>query len=79
MTRPRKSEMWSRHTDVPNPPAPGSPFLGVGVNGTLTRSCCRCGIHRSIDQMEADKHPLFKHQKRCIDREICATARGGKS
>lgn len=72
MTRPR--ENWSCH-DKRHPAAPGSPFGGTH-GAAPQQSCIRCGVHRSLPDLEADKQ--VKYQKRCIDREACATARGGK-
>lgn len=72
----RKHEIWSRHSEPDRAPAAGSPFGEThGMNMRL--SCIRCGIHRLPADLQADK--MFKNQKRCIDREACATARGGKS
>lgn len=73
MTRAR--ETWSCH-DKRHPASPGSLF-GSTHGSALQMSCIRCGTHRSPADLETDKQ--IKYQKRCIDRELCATARGGKS
>lgn len=70
----RKREIWSGHDKRPS--APGSPF-GSSIGSAPQQSCIRCGVHRPLSGLEADRQ--IKHQKRCIDREACATARGGKS
>ena len=41
------------------------------------QSCIRCGSHRLPSELESDTR--MRYQKRCIDRELCATALGGKS
>lgn len=69
----RARETWSCH-DKRNPESPGSPFER---GHPLRVSCIRCGVHRPRAEMESDVR--IKHQRRCIDREQCATARGGKS
>lgn len=76
MTRPRRSELWSKHTAIPVPPSAGSPF-GESHGLSLRVSCMRCGRHRLPVEMSADA--MFKFQRRCTDRKACATARGGKS
>ena len=72
----RKQEIWSKHT-TDHKPSPGTPFASGGHVGAMQQSCIRCGVHRSLAALQADKQ--IKYQKRCIDRELCATARGGKS
>ena len=72
MSKPRRSELWSKHTAIPQSAAPGSPFAGH-----MMLSCMRCGSHRI--QAALEKDAMFRGQRRCTDREICATARGGKS
>ena len=51
----------------------------TGLCGVVT--CSRCGALVAISQLERDKHPMFKGktQRRHIDREACAIAKGGKS
>ena len=69
----RDCKTWSFH-DKRHPSPPGSPF----ERGNPPRvSCIRCGEHRLQTGMETDVR--IKHQRRCIDRKLCATARGGKS
>lgn len=74
MTRPR--ENWSCH-DKRHPEAPGTPFQSAGHMGAMYQSCIRCGVHRPPSELESDAR--MRYQKRCIDREACATARGGKA
>ena len=71
----RARETWSIHDKAPSA-APGSPF-GSAHGLALKLSCIRCGVHRPPAELEADTR--MRYQKRCIDRETCATARGGKS
>ena len=73
MTRAR--ETWSCH-DKRHPEAPGSPF-GATHGAPLRMSCFRCGMHMPSAQLQPEKRVPF--QKRCIDREACATAQGGGS
>jgi hypothetical protein len=72
----RKQEPWSCH-DKRHQGSPGTPFQAAAHMGTMQQSCIRCGVHRSPAALESDKQ--IKYQKRRIDRELCATARGGKS
>jgi len=76
MSRVRQSDLWSKHTSA-HAPSPGTPFASGGHTGAMQQSCIRCGVHRSPVALQADKQ--IKYQKRCIDRELCATARGGKA
>jgi hypothetical protein len=72
----RKQEPWSCH-DKRRPESPGTPFQAAAHMGAMQQSCIRCGVHRSPAALESDTR--MRYQKRCIDREACATARGGKS
>lgn len=76
MNKSRREDLWSKHTSD-HKPAPGTPFASGGSIGAMQQSCIRCGVHRPPSVLEADKQ--MRYQKRCIDRELCATARGGKS
>lgn len=71
----KRREFWSIHDKHPDQSA-GSPF-GSTHGLALQMSCIRCGIHHPPAALEADRQ--IKYQKRCIDRELCAVARGGKS
>jgi hypothetical protein len=71
----RKQDLWSKHTSD-HPPSPGTPFQSAGHMGAMQQSCIRCGEHRPPTKLQADTR--MRYQKRCIDREACATARGGK-
>lgn len=42
-----------------------------------TMSCIRCWAHRGLSLLEKDDR--FRGQRRCIDREACAVARGGNA
>ena len=69
----KRKEIWSCH-DKRHPKAPGSQF-GDTYGAPLQMSCIRCGVHRLPAELQADAR--IKFQKRCIDRELCAVARGG--
>ena len=72
----RRQDLWSKHT-TDHPASPGTPFVSGGSIGAMQQSCIRCGVHRSLAALQADVR--MRYQKRCIDRELCATAQGGKS
>lgn len=72
MSRVRQDELWSPHAHAPAKPSAGSPFER---GHPLRVSCIRCGVHRPRAEMESDVR--IKHQRRCIDREMCASARKG--
>jgi hypothetical protein len=74
MTKPRREDLWSKHTSD-HKPSPGTPFASAGHMGAMQQSCIRCGVHRLPAELQADVRVKF--QKRCIDRELCAVARGG--
>lgn len=57
----------------------GEPYIprpsGTGLCAAMT--CIRCLQPRPLSALVTD--PKIRGQKRCIDFELCATARGGKS
>lgn len=75
----RKDEIWSKHTNIVHPASGGAPFVSTdGRTGAPLKSCTRCGAARLPAALEMDR-PLGQYARRCRDREMCATAREGKS